>query len=69
MTHTYDTYRVNGRLFMVWSDFRMRATYAQDLGSLSTRTLSRNGYISNELTVRKAIARAYGMNSFRGEKV
>ena len=62
---TYRTYRVQGRDYMVWSDFIMRATYAQDLGTLSTRKIHGNGYIHNDLTVRKAIARAYGLDSFR----
>ena len=62
---TYRTYTVQGREYTVWSDFTRRATYAQERGTLSTRTLRSNGYIHNDLTVRKAIAAAYGLDSFR----
>lgn len=62
---TYRTYTVQGRAYLVFSDFITRATYAQDLRTLSTRRIHSNGYITNDLTVRKAIARAYGLESFR----
>lgn len=65
MTGTKTYHTVSGRTYMVWSDFIMRATYAQDLGTMEMRRIHGNGYISNELTIRKAIANAFKLDSFR----
>ena len=61
----YTTHTVQGREYMVWSDTTTRATYAQDLGSLEMRRIYGGGYITNDLTIRKAIANKFGLKSFR----
>lgn len=61
----YTIHTVQGQKYMVWSDFNTRSTYAQNMSTLETRRLCGSGYIHKDLTVRKAIATAYGLNSFR----
>lgn len=61
----YTIHTVQGQKYMVWSDFNTRSTYAQKIGSMETRRLCGSGYIHKDLTVRKAIAAAYGLDSFR----
>lgn len=57
-------HQVAGRIYEVWSDFIQRATFAQaEDGSI--KKLCGSGYIHNDLTVRKAIALAYGIPTFR----
>jgi len=65
MTGTKTYHKVDGRTFMVWSDFVMRATYAQEIGSMEMRRIHGGGYLSNELSIRKAIANTFGLKSFR----
>lgn len=62
MTPTKHT--VQGKTYEVWSDFNQRATYAKSENGIVKR-IHGNGYISNELTIRKAIASRYGLPSFR----
>ena len=62
---TYKTTTVNGQTFIYFSDITTRATYAQRLGSMETRKIHGGGYITNELTVRKAIANTFGLGTFR----
>lgn len=62
---TYKTTTVDGKTFIYWSDFVTRSTYAQQLGSMEMRKICGGGYISNELTVRKAIANTFGLKTFR----
>ena len=52
------------RTFKVWSDYIKRETLAEDENGV-IKTISSSGYISNELTIRKAIALVFGLNSFR----
>lgn len=55
---------VQGKSYKVWSDFIARATFAEnEQGEI--KKLCESGYISNDLTVRKAIACVYGLDSFR----
>lgn len=57
-------HQVAGRIYEVWSDFIERATFSRDEDGTIKR-LCRGGYIHNDLTVRKAIALAYGAPTFR----
>lgn len=55
---------VQGKTFKYWSDFVMRATYAEDENG-NVKRIRSCGYVSNDLTARKAIACVFGFNSFR----
>lgn len=55
---------VQGRQYSVWSDYIMRATYAEDENGVA-KCIKGSGYLSNDLSIRKAIASAYGLKSFR----
>jgi hypothetical protein len=55
---------VGGKVYKVWSDFIMRATYAENENGVVKR-IKDSGYLSNELTIRKAIAIFFGLTSFR----
>ena len=57
-------HQVAGKTYTVWSDFIMRATYAEDENGIVKR-LCGSGYIHKDLTVRKAIANAFGLTTFR----
>ena len=56
---------VNGTTFEVWSDFIAKATFALNTESGEVKPIQRGGYIHNVLTVRKAIAAAWGLPTFR----
>lgn len=58
------TTHVNGKKFEVWGDFIKRGTFAKDENG-TVKQLSASGYISNDLTVRKAIAIKFGLSTFR----
>ena len=55
---------VEGKTYKVWSDFMKRGTYAENEDG-EVKALCGSGYMSNDLTVRKAIALVYGHKSFR----
>lgn len=55
---------VEGKSYEVWSDFIERCTFAQDEDG-EFKAISSNGYIHNDLTVRKAIANHFGHKSFK----
>lgn len=57
--------QVAGRQFIYWPDFVDRATYAQDVLTNKIERISAGGYISNDLTVRKAIASVFKLRTFR----
>ena len=59
---TYTT--VEGKRYKVWSDFIMRATYAEDENG-TVRAICTSGYISKDLTIRKEIAIRFGHKTFR----
>lgn len=59
------TTTVLGTTYEVWSDYDKRATLAKNTETGETRRISGGGYISKDLTVRKAIAAAFGTGSFR----
>jgi hypothetical protein len=64
MKGTVKTITVGGKAYKVWSDFRMRSTYAENENGEIKRIKS-SGYLSNELSIRKAIAIFFGLESFR----
>lgn len=55
---------VKGQKYKVWSDFDRRGCFAENEAG-EVKQISWSGYISNELTVRKAIAAAFHLDSFR----
>jgi hypothetical protein len=56
--------QVAGQKFTVWSDFIARATFAENADGVM-KAIRTSGYIHNELTVRKAIATAFALPTFR----
>ena len=59
---TYRT-QVNGQNFTYWADYIERGMFASD--GETTKKIHGSGYISNDLTVRKAIASSFGLPTFR----
>lgn len=55
---------IKGKTFIYWADFIMRCTYAKN-SSGEIKAISSSGYINNDLTVRKAIACAFNLPTFR----
>ena len=64
MTGTVKTTTVQGKQYKVWSDFIMRCTYAEDENG-TKKMIRSSGYMSNDLSIRKAIACVFGLSSFR----
>lgn len=62
-----DTHRttVNGIEFQYWPDFKYRCSLAKNLKTGEIAKISGSGYIHQDLTVRKAIARVFRLPSFR----
>lgn len=65
MIGTVRTTQVSGIKFNVWSDFDKRGTFALNIETGEIKQIQGSGYIKQDLTVRKAIARAYQLPSFR----
>lgn len=57
--------QVAGTVYIYWPDFIDRAMYAQNTDTREIRCIYRGGYISNDVTVRKAIACAFKLSTFR----
>lgn len=55
---------VMGKTYKVWSDYIKRGTYAMDENGTEKRICG-GGYISKDLSIRKAIANTFGLESFR----
>ena len=55
---------VQGRTYKYYSDFIARGTFAEAEDG-TVKQISWSGYITNDLTVRKAISNAFGLSSFR----
>lgn len=55
---------VAGKTYKVWSDYISRGTFAEDENGV-VKQISYSGYISKDLTVRKAIACMFGLSTFR----
>lgn len=64
MIGTVTMHQVQGKQYKVWSDFNMRATYAEDENG-KVKCLRGSGYLSNDLTIRKAIALCWDLKSCR----
>ena len=64
MRGTVRTTTVEGKEYKVWSDFIARGTFAEAEDG-TVKQIKGNGYIKDDLTVRKAIAVQFGHNSFR----
>lgn len=62
-----ETILVGGNKYEVWSDFTRRGTFAKDIDSGVTKQISYSGYLSKELSIRKAIAQLFGLSSFRAK--
>lgn len=56
--------QVSGQIFYVESNYAYRGTVARNSDG-EIRAISQSGYISNDLSVRKAIAIAFGLPTFR----
>lgn len=65
MTGTIRTTTVKGITYKVWCDFILRGTLAENTETGEAKMISKGGYITNDLTIRKAIAAAFQLNSFR----
>lgn len=59
----YET-QVNGQTFEYWADFIQRGMFAKAEDG-TVKMIHGSGYISNDLTVRKAIACTFGLPTFR----
>lgn len=64
MTGEIRTTSVEGKKYTVWSDFRKKCTYAMDSTS-DKKAIRTNGYMHNDLAVRKAIAIVFGHKTFK----
>lgn len=59
------TTQVAGTVYLFWPDFCERAMFAQNTETNEIRCIQRCGYIHKDLTVRKAIAYAFHLSTFR----
>lgn len=64
MTGRVRTTTVNGKTYKVWSDTNKRATYAENEAG-EVKAIRTSGYITNDLTTRKAIALVFGLTTFK----
>lgn len=55
---------VQGEAYTVWDNYKCRGTFAQNEAG-EVKRIKSNGYLSNDLTVRKAIATSFNLKSFR----
>ena len=58
------TVQVNGREYKVWGDTNYKGTFAEDIQG-NVLLISGSGYLTNELSQRKAIANIFGESTFR----
>lgn len=65
MTGTVKTTSIKGVVYEVWSDFIARSTFAKNTETGEVKAISSSGYISKDLTVRKAIAAVFHLSTFR----
>lgn len=59
------TTTVQGNKFEIWGDMIRKGTMAKNIETGEEKQISYGTYVRNDLTVRKAIANAFGYNSFR----
>lgn len=60
------TVNVNGNEYKVWSDDTYRGTFAEDKNG-KVLPIKQSGYLSKEVSQRKAIANTFGESSFRSK--
>lgn len=58
------TTTVASKIYTVWSDFITRGTFAENETG-EVKQISFRGYITNDLTVRKAIQAVFELDTFR----
>lgn len=58
------TTTVQGETYTVWDNYMKRGTFAQNEAG-EVKQIKHSGYITNDLTVRKAIAASFNLKSFR----
>lgn len=56
---------VQNIMFDYWGDTFDRCTYARNCETKEIKVIKHSGYLTNDLSVRKAIANAFGLESFR----
>ncbi|GHU73721.1 hypothetical protein FACS1894184_21520 [Clostridia bacterium] len=56
---------VQGTPYEVWGDFALRGSVAMNAVTQEMKQISGSGYISKDLTLRKAIAATFKHDSFR----
>lgn len=59
---------VNGKRYIVYPDFINRCVYAEDEEG-NKKVIHGGGYVNKDLTVRKCIACAFGLPTFRKNAV
>lgn len=57
--------QVSGIEFEVYSDFIARGTFAVNKQTGETKMIKSSGYMSNDLSIRKAIALVFHLPTFR----
>lgn len=61
--------QVNGTKFTYYADFIKRGSFAVNAETGEEKQISYHGYLSNDLSVRKAIAYAFDLPTFRKNAV
>lgn len=56
---------VQNIMFEYWGDTFDRCTYARNCETEEIKVIKHSGYLTNDLSVRKAIANRFGLKSFR----
>jgi hypothetical protein len=64
MIGTIKNITVNKMNFKVWSDFIKKGTFAENENG-EVKMIKGNGYLSNELSIRKSIAIYFNLPTFR----
>lgn len=58
------TTTVQGETYIVWDNYKLCGTFAQNETG-EVKQIKSSGYLSNDLSVRKAIAASFNLKSFR----
>lgn len=64
MTSKIGKTTVMGKKYEVWGDFILRAMVARNEDG-EEKIIRRGGYLTNDLSIRKAIASSFGLSTFR----
>ncbi len=59
------TTQVAGIEFSIFSDFALRGMTAKNNATGEERVIKRSGYLTTDLSIRKAVAAAFGFTTFR----